>query len=223
MSSVPYLIDESARSHDTDIWFALPAGFVALPLIELASPVASTERVGPGDALRPLLEEVPDVEVRQRLLTDFAPLQRMAQASVTAGTIHCSLGLHSDDEGDGRPLLSLFNLAWRTTAWAPRSVTAARAVVGSEGAGHVETLDPPCGPASLVQKRLTLPLEGPLAQQELLQITVYVPCPDGVRIAILTLATTAVERAEQYRTLLRDIAYTVSFDNPLLDVSDDEE
>jgi len=216
MNQAPYVIDASARSRDADIWFALPAGFVALPLVELASTASSPKKSGPGEVLRPLLDAIPDVETRQRLLTDFAPLQRMAQASVASGSIHCSLGLHSDDQGDGRLLLSVFNLAWRKTAWAPRSVTAARAAVGSE-ADQVEALDLPCGPASIVAKRLTLPLEAPLGQQELLQIAAYVPCPDGVRIAILTLATTAVERAEQYRTVLRDIACTVSFDNPLTD------
>src|SRR5690242_20628652 len=103
MSDVPYVIDASARSRDADIWFALPAGFVALPLVELAATAGSPEEAGPGDVLRALLDGVRDAETRQRLLTDFAPLQRMAQASVVSGSIHCSLGLHSDDQGDGRP------------------------------------------------------------------------------------------------------------------------
>jgi hypothetical protein len=221
MSDSPYLVDASACSRDADIWFALPAGFVALPLVELASAASAPEEAGPGEILRVLLDTIPDAETRQRLLTDFAPVQRMAQAYAASGSIQCSLGLHSDDQGDGRPLLSVFNLAWRTTAWAPRSVTAARAAVSSE-ADQIETLDLPCGPASIVVKRMTLPLEGPLGDQDLLQIAAYVPCPDGVRIAILTLATTAIERAEQYRTVLRDIACTVSFDNPLSDAPDEE-
>ncbi|MFE7166711.1 hypothetical protein [Streptomyces sp. NPDC057616] len=221
MSDVPYVIDASARSRDADIWFALPAGFVALPLVELAATASSPEEAGPGAVLGPLLDGVRDAETRQRLLTDFAPLQRMAQAAVASGSIHCSLGLHSDDQGDGRPLLSVFNLAWRATAWAPRSVTAARAAVGS-GADQIETLDLPCGPASIVVNHLKISIEGPLGQQELLQIAAYVPCPDGMRIAILTLATTGVERADQYRTVLRDIARSISFDNPLSDAPDEE-
>jgi hypothetical protein len=222
MNGAPYLVDASAQSRDADIWFALPAGFVALPLVELAASAIDPEQARPEDVLSPLLEDAPDAETRQRLLTGLAPLQRMAQASVATGSIHCSVGLHSDDQGDGRLLLSLFNLSWRATAWAPRSVTAARAAVGMENAAHIEALRLPCGPASLVQRRLALPLEAPLAQQELLQTAAYVPCPDGVRIAILALATTAVERAEQYRTLLRDIACTVSFDNPLSDIPDED-
>ncbi|WP_369261216.1 hypothetical protein [Streptomyces sp. R35] len=41
-------------------------------------------------------------------------------------------------------------------------------------------------------------------------------------MAILTLATTAVERAEHYRSLLWDTAHMVSFDSPLPDVPDEE-
>jgi len=78
-------------------------------------------------------------------------------------------------------------------------------------------------PPSLVQTRLTGPAEaGIAAQQQLLQVTAYVPCPDGERMAILTLATIAVERAEHYRSLLRDIAHMVSFDSPPPDAPDEE-
>jgi hypothetical protein len=52
----------------------------------------------------------------------------MARLLLKAETMHCCLGLHADDEGDGGLLLSLFTLAWRATDWAPRSVLAARAV-----------------------------------------------------------------------------------------------
>ncbi|MFI5683774.1 hypothetical protein [Streptomyces sp. NPDC051636] len=219
MSGTPFLIDDSARSQEADIWFALPAGFVALPLLELGS---SPEKAELGDTLRPLLEALPAAEVRQRLVSGFAPIRRMAQVLLETGAVHWSLGLHADDEGDESPLLSLFTLAWRTTAWAPRSVIAARAAVGSGNAEHIEALDLPCGPASLVQERLTMLPETGLSKQELLQVTAYVPCPDGVRIAILTLATTAVERAQHYCTLLRHIAHTVSFANPLQDVPGEE-
>ncbi|MFF4348952.1 hypothetical protein [Streptomyces sp. NPDC001530] len=221
--SVPYLIDESARSQDADIWFALPAGFVAFPLVELAEAASGPEEANPGHVVRPLWEALPDPESRERFLTDFAPVQRMAQAFLESGAIHCSLGLHMDDEGDGSLLLSLFTLAWRATSWAPRSVIAARAAAGSEtNAEHIEALDLPCGPASLVQERLTTPPEAGLGQRDLLQFTAYVPCPDGARIAILTLATTAVGRARHYRALLRDIAESVSFDNPFPDVPDEK-
>jgi len=223
MSNLPYLIDESARSQDADIWFALPAGFVALPLLELTQEGNSTERARPGDALRPLMEAFPDLSSRQQFLTEIAPVRRMAQVLLEAGTIHCSLGLHADDEGDGGLLLALFTLSWRTTDWTPRSVLASRAAASTEDAEHIETLDLPCGPASLVQTRLTGPPEaGRAAGRQLLQVTGYVPCPDGERIAILKLATTAVERGPHYRILLRDIARTVSFDNPLPDVSDED-
>jgi hypothetical protein len=58
--------------------------------------------------------------------------------------------------------------------------------------------------------------------ERLLQVSAYVPYPDGERLAILNLATPAVEHADHYRALLREIAYLVSFDNPLSPESDKE-
>ncbi|KPI04209.1 hypothetical protein OK074_4736 [Actinobacteria bacterium OK074] len=223
MSAPPYVIDASAVNQDADIWFALPAGFLPLPLRELAEAEnGPAEDVQLGAALGPVLETLPDPAVRQQLLTDLVPVMRLAQVLMEAGTIHCSLGLHADDEGDGGLLLSFFTLAWRACEWAPRSVLAARAAAGAADAEHIETIEPPAGPAALVQSRLTGPPEaGIAAQRQLLQATAYVPCPDGRRIAILTLATTAVDHVHNYRLLLRDIAETVTFDNPLPTASDD--
>ncbi|MFJ8492363.1 hypothetical protein ACIRBZ_29035 [Streptomyces sp. NPDC094038] len=201
MSGAAYTIDDSARSDEADVWFALPSGFVPLPLRELAGAHEAAQTEGP---------------------TGLGPVLRLAQLLLEADAVHCCLGLHADDEGDGGPLLSLFTLARRDTDWAPRSVLAGRAAAGAEGAEHIETLDLPCGPASLVQTRLKEPPElGLGAPSGLLQVTAYVPSPDGRRIAILSLATTAVDHAQHYRDLLRDIAATASFENPLPEVSDD--
>ncbi|WP_123974474.1 hypothetical protein [Streptomyces sp. Ag109_O5-1] len=198
------MVDDSARSEDAQVWFALPPGFVPLPLQELMA-AAHDPAQAPGP------------------LTGLGPVFRLARLFVEAGAVHCCLGLHSDDEGDGGPLLSLFTLAWRATGWVPRSVHAARAVVGAEEAEHIESLDLPCGPAALVQTRLDAPSElGLGAPYELLQVTAHVPCFDGRRIAILSLATTAVRHAEHYRDLLRDIAGSVSFEDPLPDASDSD-
>ncbi|MFF7469847.1 hypothetical protein [Streptomyces sp. NPDC008092] len=201
--SAAYMIDDSARREDADVWFALPSGFVPLPLHELAAAARDAAQAeGP--------------------LIGLGPVLRLAQLLLEAGAVHCCLGLHADDEGGGGPLLSLFTLARRDTYWAPRSVLAGRAAAGVEGAEHIETLDLPCGPASLVQTRLREPAElGLGAPNGLLQVTAYVPCLDGRRIAILSLATAAVEHAEHYRDLLRDIAGTVSFEDPLPELSDD--
>ncbi|MEU6196368.1 hypothetical protein [Streptomyces sp. NPDC047061] len=203
MNGAPYVIDDSARNVDADIWFALPPGFIPLPLKEL-----TTAESEPAETTAPL--------------AGLGPVHRLAQLLVEAGAVHCCLGLHADDEGDSSPLLSLYTLAWRDTEWAPRSVLVARAAVGTEGAEYIETLDLPCGPAAIVQTRMTAPPELNLgAPCELLQATAYVPCPDGRRIAVLSLATASVTRARLYRALLKGVAGTVSFENPLLDVADD--
>ncbi|MER7477023.1 hypothetical protein ABTX60_05085 [Streptomyces sp. NPDC126510] len=223
MNSTPYMIDDSARSRDAEVWFALPPGFLALPLLDLAEAASGpAEGARPGNVLLPLLEGISDPEDRQEILLDFAPVQQMAKAFLESGAIHCSLGLHVDDEGDGGLLLSLFTVTWRATNWAPRNVIATRAAAGNERAERIESLALSCGPASLVQERLTAPSESGLVGRDLIQITAYVPCPDAARVTALTLATAAVGRAQHYCALLRDIAQTVTFDNPLPDVSDED-
>ncbi|WP_129307062.1 hypothetical protein [Streptomyces sp. L2] len=224
MSSPPYLIDESALSEDADVWFVLPPGFVPLPLQELAiaeqNPAVASRL---ADALRPLFEAGADNAAKQRLLTALGPVLRVAQVLLSVDTVHCCIGLHADDIGDGDLLLSMFTLTWKATNWAPRRVLVARALAGAQGTEYRERLDLPCGPAALVQSRLTGPSEvGPVAGRRLLQITAHVPCTEGRRIAMLTLATTAIERAQEYRCLLRDIARSLSFENPLADQRTEE-
>ncbi|MEW1773809.1 hypothetical protein [Streptomyces sp. NPDC086777] len=202
MSGAAYTVDASARNEDADIWFALPPGFLPLPLHELAAACDAAPTAGRAAGIGPVL--------------------RLAQLFLGAGALHCCLGLHTDDEGDGGPLLSLFTLARRAADWAPRSVLAGRVAAGAEGAEHIEMLDLPCGPVSLVQTRLKEPPELELGTPSgLLQVTAYVPGLDGRHIAIFSLATTAADRARYYRDLLRDIAATVSFEDPLPTASDD--
>ncbi|MGW3446953.1 hypothetical protein [Streptomyces sp. NPDC001076] len=203
MSGASYVIDDSARNVDADIWFALPPGFVPLPLRELMTAEREPAEVAEPSAV-------------------LGPVHRLTRLLLEAGTVHCCLGLHADDDGDAGPLLSLFTLAWRDTEWAPRSVIAARAAAGAEYAEHIEMLDLPCGSAALVQTRMTAPAELDLgAPCALVQATLYVPCPDGRRVAVLSLATASVTRARHYRALLKDIASTVSFENPLPKAADD--
>ncbi|WP_406446400.1 hypothetical protein OHB14_45145 [Streptomyces sp. NBC_01613] len=221
MTTSPFTTDASARLPGTDIWFALPPGFTPLPMRELLASGGASATPDPGDIIPSLLAAVGDPAEQQRLVTVLAPVRRMFHSLAETGVIHCSLGLHTDDEGDGGLLPSLFTLAWRKMPWAPRSIMAARVAVSVENAVHMETLEVPCGPASLVEAIVDAP-PTPGLEQQLLQISAYVPYPDGERLAILTLATPAVERADHYRALLREIACLVSFDNPLSPESDEE-
>ncbi|MFF0005936.1 hypothetical protein ACFYQT_21175 [Streptomyces tibetensis] len=214
MSSDTFVIDPSARMPDADIWFALPAGFMPVPL----SDFAEVEEVPAGAAhqehsLEALATTLTDSGNTQQISELLAPVRRLAHVLAYSCVIHCSVGTHRDDEGDGSLLLSLFTIGWQETSWAPRGVMAARAAAAMTDASHVETLELPCGPASLVEIR-TSPHVGD-ARQELLQVVAYVPFPDARKLAILTLSTTAVHRADHYRNLLRESARLVTFENPL--------
>ncbi|MER5970128.1 hypothetical protein ABT112_10410 [Streptomyces sp. NPDC002055] len=223
MSTPRFTIHDSAADPLADIWFAVPAGFVEIPLDVLLAKSGSPEDSRLQGAVAPLLDALPDDVGRQRFIAQLAAGQQMLLALREVGTVHCSLGLHRDDfedgDGDGRSLLSLFTLSWRETAWAPRAVTAARAVATDERHTQVEYLDLPCGPASLSETvRVALPDSG-LPQQPLLQVHAHLPHPDGKRLAVLTLSTMAIVRRAEYHQLLRQIAEMVSFDDPLSGVT----
>ncbi|MGW1874579.1 hypothetical protein [Streptomyces sp. NPDC001975] len=134
----------------------------------------------------------------------------------TDGTAHCAVGLHRDDAegGHGTALFSLFTISWVDTSWAPRGVTAARALVTAEGHTHIEYGEVPCGPAAFSETVRMPTAESGLPRKPLLQIHGHLPHPDGTTLALLTLSTTAVSHREQYRAILRQIARTVSFDDP---------
>ncbi|MFC9845534.1 hypothetical protein ACFWFF_08600 [Streptomyces sp. NPDC060223] len=230
MTAAPhFVVADSAKDPDADIWFAEPAGFTALPLESLVAPPGSPAADELRTAFVPFLEAAPDGLARQQLVAQVAAGQQMLGALREVGTVHCSIGLHRDDvaetgSGHGPPLISLFTLSWRDTAVAPRAVTAARAVTSAEvrtqtpnltpNPTHIDYLELPCGPASISETVRSASADSGLPQSPLLQIHAHLPHLDCKRLVVLTLSTTAVARREQYRAVLQQIAESVSFENP---------
>jgi hypothetical protein len=211
------IVDNSVNAPDTGIWFAVPGGFTELPIDVLLAPPVSAEADRLRETLAPLVEAIPDDLTRQQFIAQLASGQQLLRALREVGTVHCSLGVHRDDVegGSGATLHSLFTVSWRDIAWAPRSVSAARAVATNDEHSHIEYLDLPSGPASMGETvRVPMPESG-LPPTPLLQIFAYLPHPDCKRMAVLMLNTTAVERREQYREILRQIAELTSFESPL--------
>ncbi|WP_055567418.1 hypothetical protein [Streptomyces atriruber] len=229
-SAYSFTFHDSAMNPHADIWFAEPPGFTAIPLHSRSDPQGSPAHGELRAALGPLLESAPDDRCRQLLIGRFAAGQQLLAALGEVGTVHCSIGLHRDDGGDdagsgwggggaeGQALLSLFTVSWRDIAVAPPAVTAARAVTSGEQFPHVriEYLDDLlCGPATLSETVRT-PVDGSgLPRRPLLQVHAHLPHPEGKRLAVLTLSTTAAHRRESYRLLLRQIAELVSFESPV--------
>lgn len=224
MTEPRFILDESAHNAEADIWFAQPAGFTTIPFRALLNPPDSPGAEALRDALAPILDSVEDGLARQQFLVQLARGQQLLAALAEAHTTRCAIGLHRDDvsssddgENSGGYLFSLFTLSWRGIATAAPAVTAARAVAGAEGHAHVEYLELPCGPASFSELVRTPDADSGLPQDPLLQIFAHLPHPDGKRLVVLTLGTTAVRRRAEYRSLLHQIAENVSFENPLLE------
>ncbi|MFE4700622.1 hypothetical protein ACFRIC_26530 [Streptomyces sp. NPDC056738] len=226
MTTTPHFtVDDSAEDPDADIWFAEPAGFTAVPLDALLPAPDSSAADDLRIALAPFLQAAPDEAVRQRFIAQLAQGQRLLGALKEAGTVHCSVGLHRDDVDDvddvdegagtgGGPLLSFFTVSWRTTAVAPRAVTAARAVSELDARANIEYAELPCGPVTFSECVHTPGTVEGLPRTPLVQFRAHLPHPDCRRLAVLTLSTTAVERCEQYRAILRRIATMTGFEGP---------
>ncbi|MEV0175229.1 hypothetical protein AB0I00_29430 [Streptomyces sp. NPDC050803] len=219
MTAPAIALHASATDPAAEMWFAEPSGFTALPLDALL-PVPGTAAAGDlRIAFSPLLDAAPDERVRQEFIAQFAKAQQLLAAIREVGTVHCSIGLHRNDVGDadacgGQPLVSWLTISWRDTAVASRAATAARAAMAT-GHGHVEYRELPCGPAGFSEATVTASVGTGLPEQPLLQIHGYLPHPDCKRLAVLTLSTVALACREQYRTLLHQIAETITFENPL--------
>ncbi|MEO3851864.1 hypothetical protein ABGB09_30255 [Streptomyces sp. B8F3] len=209
-----YLLNDSATAPDREAWFALPAGFTTLPLGALTASSDSTDGSRLREVVDDILAGVPDGVGRQQVIGQLAGARRMMLALREEGVVHCSLGLHRDDDGDGRLLTSFFTFRWQEISRAPRHLTAARAV--AEGHDRIEVLDLPCGPAALGEVARTVAPDLGLAVERLLQIHAYLPHPDGSRLVVLTLTTPTVQRRTHYRAMLHDVAAHVSFDDPLV-------
>ncbi|GGP93054.1 hypothetical protein GCM10010266_14730 [Streptomyces griseomycini] len=225
MNAPSVIPDPSTADPLAELWFVEPAGFVPLPLeVLLPEPGSSA-----GDALQaaaaPLLDAAPDEAARRQFVTAFATGQQLLKALNEAGTVHCSIGLHRDDVGDVSvadsrgPLFSLFTVSWRETGVAPRGVTAARAVTSADGHAQIGFAELPCGPATFSETAATPAPGSGLPQRPLLQLHAYLPHPDCRRLAVLTLTTTAPGRRDEYRAILRLIAESASFENPLGEAS----
>ncbi|MFJ6083832.1 hypothetical protein ACIQI8_20765 [Streptomyces sp. NPDC092369] len=210
------VIHPRARTEGDGIWFLRPPGFISLPLDSLSAEPASRKTEALRDAMEPLLATAPDEPTRQRFAADLLFAERLFATLRTDGTVHCSLGLHRNDTGSGEAgmLLSLFTVTWVNTAWAPRGVTAARAVTAGEGHAHLEYAEMPCGPASFSESVRTPRADSGIPQMPLLQFHAHLPHPDGTSLALLTLSTTATAHRDTFRGLLRQIAELVSFDDP---------
>ncbi|MFK0281187.1 hypothetical protein ACIQVL_12080 [Streptomyces sp. NPDC090499] len=217
--AVNIIVHPSAEESGDGVWFAVPAGFTTVPLTALVAPTGSPEAQRLREALGPTLDAAPDELSRQEFITTLIAVQRMLHSVYQNGTAHCAVGLHRDDTDDtedleGSALLSLFTVSWVDTAWAPRAVTAARVLVTAEGHTGIDFTEVPCGPAAFSETLRTAVAESGLPPQPLLQLHGYLPHPDGTALALLTLSTTAVRRRAQYRAILRQIAKTVTFEDP---------
>ncbi|MCF3129806.1 hypothetical protein IPZ69_05325 [Streptomyces olivochromogenes] len=217
MTLTPFVLDDSVRDPHASIWFAVPASFIELPLGAFLAAPDSIEADALRDALAPMVQAVPYGVARQQFIGQLANAQQLLLALNEVDAVHCSLGLHRDDAeaGDGRTLFSMLTVSWRQIAWSPRAMSAVRAVASGERHVHIEYLDLPSGPATISETVRTPAAGSDVPQDPLLQVHAYLPHPDGKRMAILMLNTTATHRREQYRNILRQIAEMVSFENPL--------
>ena len=202
-----YAVDESALRHDCDLWFALPPGFVEVPVDALAGAPTQEQTEALLEAVTSLLDLLPP-ERQEEFLTHLKEATALPGVLRQAGMSHCCLGLHLGD--DGRLLQSVLTVVWREHPWTPPKLTAARAALAvSEDTLSADYVNLPCGPGALTETIAER------ADQKVYQATGYLPHPDGRQLVIVTLSSPAVEARGYFRDMLDGIVRMVSFENPL--------
>lgn len=210
------VIDDTARDPSAKIWYALPAGYLDIPINALDPEPGSEQETSLEQALTLILDLVPD-DQRDGYTGALRDVRFMAAQMRSEGVIACSLGMHHAD--DGSSASSVFTVALRDIEWAPAKITAVRAVSLRECSENVGLLTLPGGrPASISDTVITMPaLEG-VPSRDLYQCNLYIPAPSGTQLGVLTLSSTALESRGHYRDLMEGIAHTVSFHDPLPEI-----
>lgn len=193
-----FAIAGSAMSAECDIWFALPPGFVEVPLVP--------DSEAPAEGLELLSTVVPEEQYRA-FRESIGEARAMGGLLAHSGAAHLSIGVHHD-EADG-VAHSVFLIKWEELPWTPPKLSAAKASLASAGARSADLVDLPCGPAAVVE------MVGQREGREVFQMTACLPHPDGCRVAVLALSTTSKSDHEHYRDVFHGIIRMVSFDNPL--------
>lgn len=214
--SLRLVIDDSARDPSSKIWYALPAGYLNVPIDALDPEPGSAQETYLQKAMELVLGLAPE-DQRDRYTGALRDVRFMAARMRSEGVIACSLGMHIADNGTSA--MSVFTVALKDIDWAPAKITAVRAVSLRESAQNVELLTLPGGrPASISDTLITTPdLEG-VPGQDLYQCTLYIPAPSGTQLGVLTLSSTAVGSRKHYRDMMAGIAHTVSFHDPMPEI-----
>lgn len=210
------VIDDSARDTSAKLWYALPDGYLDVPL-EALDPAPGTEHEELFmNVIALVLDSAPE-DQRDRYVGALRDMRFMVAQMRSEGVIGCSLGMHFAE--DGSSALSVVTAALRDIEWAPPKLTAVRAASVRESPTNVKLLTLPGGrPGSISDTLVTAPAVAGMPAQDLYQCDVYVPAPSGAQLAVLTLSTTAVSARAHYRDWMEAIAHTVAFHDPLPEI-----
>ncbi|MFI1732724.1 hypothetical protein ACH40E_26650 [Streptomyces acidicola] len=210
------VIDDSARDTSAKLWYALPDGYLDVPL-EALDPAPGTEHEEQFMSTMALILDCVPEEQRDRYVGALRDMRFMVAQMRSEGVIGCSLGMHF--AGDGSSALSVVTAALRDIEWAPPKLTAVRAASLRESPTNVKLLTLPGGrPGSISDTLVTAPAVAGMPAQDLYQCDVYIPAPSGAQLAVLTLSTTAVSGRAHYRDWMEAIAHTVAFHDPLPEI-----
>ncbi|WP_030952204.1 hypothetical protein [Streptomyces sp. NRRL S-481] len=210
------VIDDSARDTSAKLWYALPDGYLDVPL-EALDPAPGTEHETLFMNVMALVLGSAPEDQRDRYVGALRDMRFMVAQMRSEGVIGCSLGMHFAE--DGTSASSVVTVALRDIEWAPPKLTAVRAASLRESPTNVKLLTLPGGrPGSISDTLVTAPAVAGMPAQDLYQCDVYIPAPSGAQLAVLALSTTAVSTRAHYRDWMEAIAHTVTFHDPLPEI-----
>jgi hypothetical protein len=207
-----FVIDESAMRTNADFWYALPPGYIDVPFEGIFTQPESEEKL--AGALRPLMASMSPAG-RRTFLDALQEAENLTSQLSRQGVQTCAFGVHEGDKGEC--LHSALTIARVETPWTPAKLTVMHAATSRESATPLSITQLGCGPAAFAESEVQLPQGAADNGQadRLYQATAYLATPDKRGVIVVTLSTTATHAADGYRSIVRSVAETVSFDNPL--------
>lgn len=207
---------EGGEHNDTPVWLALPPGYVALPLDDVAGSLQRAESV---------LTEVADEQQLPQIQAVIGVLSVFLADLAASGALYCGVGRHISPT-DNVPVTSSLVISYQEYEGSrnPRVLLSdlLRAKADAEEHGQADLVDVLERPMLFFERIRQLPTpqfpgEPPVpedATTPVHQLEAFVPSEDGSMLAKIDFSTPFTAYGADFRPMVMDLAASVSFERP---------
>lgn len=207
---------EEDKQNDAPLWVALPPGYFALPLDDVADSLQRAESV---------LSDVADEEQRPQIHAVIGVLSVFLSDLVASGALYCGVGRHISPS-DNVPVTSSLVISYQDFEGSrnPRVLLSdlLKAKADADERGQADLVDVLERPMLFFERIRQLPTpqfpgqppvpEG--ATTPVHQLEAFVPSEDGSKLAKIDFSTAFPSYGAEFRTMVVELAASVSFEPP---------